>query len=161
MEHRFEYEFSAAFIGTALKRDMLWRGVYGTLAMLGIVAVLYVWSGQPRTTTLLVVGFGVVVMLLALYLVWRRAKRQLFDLWSNQSPDHVMAIALDDDGFDVAVGTSTSRYEWQGLRRLWRYDDVWLIEVVKNVSIFFPPSIPSEATRAYIVERCKNAGVRV
>jgi len=72
-----------------------------------------------------------------------------------------MVFRFDDDGFDVVVGSATNRYAWRGMRRPWRYPDVWLLEIVKNMSVFFPPQAASDEVQAYVVKRCRDAGVGV
>lgn len=160
--HELRFTFDEAFLRAALKRDLAWRGVYATLIFVVLLGLLWLWQGgMPSPLTLGVLGAGVVIVWVLLYRVWRVSARRIFELWSQQSPDRTMVFRFDDEGFDVEVGSATNRYAWQGLRRLWRYPDVWLLEIVKNMSVFFPPQAASEEVRAYVVERCKAAGVRV
>ena len=67
---------------------------------------------------------------------------------------------LHPDAIEVKMPNGTARHEWKGLRRLWRYHDIWLIEIVKMQSVLFPSTAPQEA-RDYVVERCTEAGVRM
>ena len=73
----------------------------------------------------------------------------------------IQTTELDDEGFSVVHESSRSHFTWQGLRRLWRYDDVWLVEILKMQSVFFPPDQVREEVRDYILERCRAAGIRV
>ena len=107
------------------------------------------------------------VLLGAVMIVWRfyalleKVARRVFDLWTKQSPGGVIRYELDDEGFSVVLENGNSRFSWEGLRRLWRYHDVWLVEILKMQSVFFPPDQAPEEVREFIVERCQAAGVRV
>ena len=100
---------------------------------------------------------------IACTLAWKlhTASRRIFEFWSKQSPGRSIRYVLDDEGFDVQLEHSSARYTWKGLRRLWRYSDVWIVEIVKNLSVFFPPDAVPAEVREYVVERCRDAGVRV
>ena len=104
------------------------------------------------------IGFIVSALVVGLKLL--SAAKRVDALWAIQSPDRSILMRLDDDGFDVVTGSSDARYEWKALRRLWRYPDVWAIEIVRRFSVLFPPDAASDEVRAYIVERCEAAGVR-
>lgn len=160
VRHEFEYAFDEAFLRTALKRDLFWRGVYATAALGLVLLGVWLWLGRVTPTILAILGVGVLVLWALLYRLWRKAARGILELWTRQSPDRIQRFRLDDEGFEVCMGASTSRYTWKGLRRLWRYGDVWLIEIVKNMSVFFPPDAPSDAAKDFLVERCREAGVR-
>lgn len=160
MRHEFQYTFDEPFLRTALKRDIAWRGAYAMIAFALLLAGVWLWTRQLSPLTLAIVGAGVVLLWGLLYRAWCLGAVRLVELWSKQSPDRVMAFRLDDEGFDVDVGSAHARYTWAGLRRLWRYSDVWIIEIVKNLSVFFPPEAASEEARAFIVERCEANGVR-
>lgn len=160
MEHEFTFSFDEAFLGDALRRDLVWRGVYASLALLAVLAVLWLWMGHLDLSVLLIVGGGLLLLWVLLYRTWRSAARRVDQLWVKQSPDRTITYRLDHEGFEVVVGSATARHAWEGLRRLWRYSDVWLIEIVKNMSVFFPPDQAPEEARAYILERCRAHGVR-
>ncbi len=161
MRHEFQFTFDIAFIKAALRRDVLWKGYVRGGAFL-VVAVIMRWvygHWEPLITGALVLG--------SIFIVWRfhshlgTIARRVFDMWTKLSPAGVIRLELDDEGLSVVHENSRSRFAWQGLRRLWRYDDVWLVEIVKMQSVFFPPDQVREEVRNYIVERCRAAGVRV
>ena len=161
MRYEFQYTFDEPFLRTALKRDIAWRGVYAMIAFAAILLGMWLWTRELTPLVLGIVGVGVVFVWALLFRAWRLGAARVVELWTKQSPERVMAFRLDDDGFDVDVGSAHTRYTWAGLRRLWRYSDVWIIEIVKNLSVFFPPEAAPEEARAFIVERCKANGVRV
>ena len=159
--HTFTYTFDEAFVRAALRRDVLWRGVYASAALLVVLGLTWLWAGRLGV-------LEVAIVLIALVLLWAILLRQLrsgaarlVELWTKQAPDRAMTFRLDDDGFDVVLGASSSRHTWKGMRRLWRYPDVWILEIVKNLSVFFPPDEASDEVRAYIVERCRANEVRL
>ena len=106
------------------------------------------WSDMALGTIL-------VVMVLVLIML----ERKVFEIWLKQSPNRRLTYRLDDDAIVVETESGNARYEWKGLRRLWRYGDVWLIEIVRNMSVFFPTSAP-EAVREFVVSRCREAGIK-
>ena len=85
----------------------------------------------------------------------------VFRMWQQQSPSGTIRYELDDEGYTVQLDNANTRHAWQGLRRLWQYPDVWLIEIVKNQSTFFPPDAASPEIQEYIRERCRAGGARV
>ena len=161
MRYEFRFEFDAAFIYTALKRNVFWKAALFNGLLLGILVLSRLWIGSFAP---LVVGVTIGAMILAtlrLHFVLRTGARRVYDLWSKQTPEHVIIWQLDDEGFKVDMDATSSSFEWKGLRRLWRYRDVWILEIVKNMSVFFPPDAAPEEVREYIVARCIDAGVRV
>ena len=160
MQREFEFGFDEAFIRNAMRRDMIERGLIATglLTAAGLAACLldgFDWAYVA------IMGTGIAVVWALLLRVLRKGAQRVLEFWTQQSPEGVVRWRLEEDAFQVQVGTSSSRYAWQGLRRLWRYPDVWIVEIVKNLSVFLPPDALDDETRAYIEERCRNAGVRV
>lgn len=139
---------------------MVWRGWAGA----GLFIALAAWarlSWGYWTPFSIVALIGVPVVFCAvLWKLWRAAAKTL-ELWQVQAPNRVMRIELDDDGFQVLLGKSENRFEWQKIRRLWRYDDVWMLEIVRMRSVFFPPEHVDQDTLDFIVERCQHFGVVV
>ena len=41
--HTFEFRFDEAFVRRALRRDWMWRGIRGAVAMLAILAGILLW----------------------------------------------------------------------------------------------------------------------
>ena len=159
--HEFEFAFDVDLIRRALRRDLVWKAILPIvlLAGLAVASRLYLGAWNPVSTAACAVGAVVIAGV-----VWRALavhSRRVYDIWLKQSPSGRMTFRLDDTGFDVALENSQSRYEWRGLRRLWRYPDVWIVEIVKNVSVFFPPEAVPEDARRFLVARCEEAGVRI
>lgn len=161
MRHSIEFEFDVPFIRAGLRRDFAWRAALLAGLMAGLLLASRLWLGVFHPFLLAAVGAGTAVVLLRLHLAFRSAAQCTYELWSRQSPSRRIRFELDDEGFRVVLDQSNVRYEWRGLRRLWRYPDVWIVEIVKHLSVFFPPGAASEEARAYVVERCRAAGVRV
>ena len=88
------------------------------------------------------------------------ATKRTLELMTKTSPDRRMCFEVDDDGVTVRLGESRSRYAWGDLRRLWRYHDVWLLEIARMSSLLFPVRRASQAMQEFIVARCEAAGVR-
>ena len=84
-----------------------------------------------------------------------RSSNQAF-LWNTDTKkatpidgsENLGASVFSLDGETLFTGRTTSS------------SDIWLLEIVKNVSVLFPSSAP-QAARDYVVERCREAGVRV
>ena len=161
MKYEFQFEFDASFIYTALKRDVFWKAALFSGLLLGILFAsrLGIGSFEP-----LVVGVSIgaiALICVRLHMALRSGSRRVYELWSKQSPEHIIIWRLDDEGFKIDMVGSASGFEWKGLRRLWRYKDVWILEIVKNMSVFFPPDAAPKEVREYVVDRCIEAGVRV
>lgn len=161
MSHQFEFTFDPDFIRAALRRDVLWRGyvLAGLLLILALVArfLLGIWNLTLTTS----------FVLASVFIIWlfhrllRGIATRVCNMWTTQAPDGVIRYELDDDGFNVVTTNSRARFEWQYLRRLWCYEDVWLLEIVKMQSVFFPPDQAPAAAMDFIVERCRAADVRI
>ena len=161
MKHEFQFTFDVPFIKAALRRDLLWKGYVLGGIMVALALVMHLLYGTVY------IWFTATLLFMAGFVIWRfhamltKISRRVFDLWTRQSPSGLIHYELDEEGFSVVLDQSRSRYHWEGLRRLWRYDDVWLIEIVKMQSTFFPTDQAPDKVREYIVERCRSAGVRV
>jgi len=110
---------------------------------------------------------GIVMAAALLIVVWRvasvfrRAIDATFELWLKQSPNRRLNFSVDDDGIVVSLEKGSSRYSWGDFRRVWRYSDVWILEIVKNRSVLFPiREAPAEMAN-YMVDRLRAAHVRV
>ena len=161
MHHEFEFSFDVSFIKAGLRRDLMWKGyvLAGMLLVLSWIMRMVQGFWEPITTCAFVLG--AVLVLWRFHCLLDRIAGRVFELWRDQSPDGVVRYELDDEGFSVVLEHGNSRFTWQGLQRLWRYNDVWLVEVVKAQSVFFPPDQAPAEVRDFIVERCQDAGVRV
>lgn len=160
MPHALVYTFDLDFLRVAMRRDYYWKGLYLIVAF----AVLYVAARllPGAGSNLLAYAIGATLPLFLVALLWmlRMSAKRTYELWKLQAPDEKLELSFDDDGFDVRFQAGSTRYEWSGIRRLWRYHDVWLIEVVKNVSVFFPPEAATPETLDFVVARCEEAGVK-
>jgi hypothetical protein len=125
-----------------------------------VVTVLLLLTGYTHLHDFVWVPGGAAFILVVMVIVLWLLERKVWTFWTLQSPNRRLTYRLDDDAILVETESGNARYEWKKLRRLWRYRDVWLIEVVKNMSVFFPPSAPEEI-KEFVVDRCREAGVRV
>ena len=160
MKHAFEFTYDIPFVKNALRRDLLWKGYLAAGIFIALIFVIR-WSYgyfDPVFTTAF--GIGSVVMVWRIHAVLDKGAKRVCELWDKLSSNRQIRYELDDEGFVIALQESRSRYEWSGLRRLWRYDDVWLIEIVKMQSAFFPPDQVSDEVKEYITQCCQKAGVR-
>lgn len=137
-KHTFTYAFDHAFIQRALRRDRNWRVIKLTITYAIIVpAIGFLLGWSDLMVTILIAGYFATAGILVFG--FYKAGKRVFDLWQRQAPSGQIRYELDDEGFRVLLEESQSRFSWQGLQRLWCYDDVWLLEIVKNQSAFFPP----------------------
>lgn len=158
--HSFEFNFDIPFIKAALRRDILWRGYVAAGGVVVVMVGLRLWSGVwSKWTTAILAGIALGAVI-AIHRVLNRIASRIHELWIQLSPSGVLRYELDPVGFTVIQGSSRSRFEWAKLRRLWRYDDVWLIEIVKMQSSFFPPREVDPEALEYIVDRFRAAGIR-
>jgi hypothetical protein len=161
MNPEFAFRFDRGLIRSALRRDYAWRPVVAILLLVGALVGHRAWAGHFDGLIVALVASGTIAVIGVFIVTFRGLVERTFQLWSRQSPSGNMRFVLDDEGFTVCMDQTTSRYHWQGLRRLWRYHDVWIVEIVKNQSVLFPPEAASAEKREFIVERCRRAGVRV
>ena len=159
--HEFRFRFDLPFVRAALRRDFVTKGA----VRVGVLAVILiggrVWIGSFEPPVVWIVALGMLVVTFQTRRLFHRSAARVYEFWCQQAPDHTILYRLDEEGFEVALDKARSRHSWVGLRRLWRYDDVWILEVVKDLSLFFPPAAASDEAREFLVERCRAAGVRV
>ena len=158
--HELEFTFDRRLIYTAMRRDVVWRlwlpPVVGGL----LCGWLYYLQGSIGSMFIWVAGSLTAVEIFLLVMI-RVSIVRTDQLWSTQAPDRRMRFSFDDEGFDVLLGESKTRYAWTSLKQLWRYPDVWLLEVVRMMSVFFPADAATPEVRAYISERCQAANIKV
>jgi len=158
----FSYTFTKRFLWDALKRDILWKlGVAVLIVLVAIAALGWALGVAPWRSPMLpaLIGgalAGVIVVPLKLRSIVARTD----SYWARLSPDRIIRYRLLPDAIEVEMPNGTARHQWHGMRRLWRYKDIWLLEIVKNTSVLLPADAPEEA-RAFVVERCREAGVRL
>jgi hypothetical protein len=163
--HEIRFRFDQRFFHDAFKRDHLWKGLslgLWALALFGLAAVV---GGAPAATLRDRFFLGAVAVTLVLVavlrlLAFRRAVRRTHELFRKQSPSGEVHFRLDDDGITIEMDHARNVQAWGGLRRLWRYPDVWLLEVVEDQSILFPARAASAEALAFLLERCRSNGVR-
>ncbi len=160
MVHEFEFRFDVPFVKNALRRDFLWRGyLMGGTFFVVMMGVMRLWFGHfdPMISTTCILG-SLAIAVSFHYKLGKYARR-VCEIWSKQSPSGIIRYELDEEGLTVRFDHAHSRFEWTGLRKLWCYSDVWLLEIVKMQSVFFPPEQVACEAKDYIRERCRAAGV--
>lgn len=157
----FQHTFTEQFLKDGMKRDVVWRlHAAAGAALVGMGAVAWLLGHPPWTPTMgIALAAGAFATVLIVPRKFRQLVRRAFALWEQQAPDHVVTYRLDHEAIEVITRNSRARHAWRSMRRLWRYDDVWLIEVVKMQSVLFPSDAP-EAARAFVVARFEEAGLR-
>lgn len=159
-EHR--HVFTRRFLWDAFKRDWLWRifaVVFGIDCLLA--AVLWLYGNPPwePPAATYVAGILIGAFIAPPVALWKIVG-SVYRHWKFESPDCIIDFRFHDDAIEVEMPSGSSRHEWKGLRRLWRYEDVWLLELVKMRSIVMPADMPREV-RDFVSERCRAAGVKV
>ena len=121
MQHEFQFTFQVDFIKAALRRDFLWKGylLAGLLLAMALGCHLSYGLAQAWLSLILIAMAGFVV--LRFRALPNTFAKRIFDLWSKQAPNGIVKYELDDEGFSVVLEASRSRFEWKGLRKLWRY----------------------------------------
>lgn len=158
--HEVSYAFDLALIRRGMRRDILWRAIYASLVFLfafGLCMVLLpdmLWLFGPA------LGFLSVFALLVLWFGYLKVSQRTLEFWTVQSPDRILRLGFHEEQLVVTTGSGSQRYAWNSMRRLWRYPDMWMFEVVKNVSVFMPPDAASHEVRDYIVRQCEAAGLK-
>ncbi len=162
----FSFRYDRAFVREGFRPDHRWRCLYaalyvGALGLLG--AFLFEpWSAAWRDPTFLSTLVLALVALEGLCAVrLRRSVTRTLALWQHEAPDGVLSFTLEPDALTVSTQNSRARHPWQELRRVWRYETVWLLEILRQHSVFFPAAAAPEEARRYLLERCREAGVRV
>jgi hypothetical protein len=162
---QMSYRFDRQFVRNGLKRDHFWRTVY-MLALFSVVVTIvlvYYWSADLHFLgpVLITASVGCVAIIAAALFRFHRAVKAVYEFFRKQSPSGVIQYQLDDEALIVEFDNGSSRFPWRDLRRLWRYPDVWLLEIVKGTSVLFPAAAASDEVKAYLVDRCRQAKVPV
>jgi hypothetical protein len=161
VRHTFSFRFDKAFIQRALRRDRNW-GVLKVLLLYAIAAPLVVFGLDAHSgLTYGILGGGFVATMTFVVALFAKAANSVHAIWLRQSPSLTIRYELDDDGFSIHMDHASSRFAWQGLRQLWRYPDVWLIEVVRKQSAFFPPEAVDAEALAFVERKCREGGAKV
>ena len=158
----FEFTFTETFIRNALKRDVIWRLVVLVLVFLmGVAAIAWLMGARPwELPTMPALVAGLIAGAIAIPLKFNSIVKRTFAVWERLAPDRTISFRLFAEAIEVKMPNGNARHEWRGMRRLWRYHDIWLLEIVKLNSVLFPSDAPQDA-RDYVVERCTAAGVRI
>ncbi len=161
--HEIRFRFDRDFIAAGLRRDFIWRAalMFAVLIATFAVVVIVVMDNRPTLLAMTIMAAGLGIVSARLLAAFRGGVERTYQLWVKQSPSMEVCYRLDDEAIHIELDHATSRYHWGEFRRLWRYSDVWLLEIVSMASVFFPaPAAPPDAC-AFLVERCRAAGVRV
>jgi len=161
MEHRFSYPFDVDLVREGLRRDFTDKWFW-SLGML-VVMFLASWMWAPSFPLYLLVAIVVVAPVLRwrIQLVLERTAKSVDSVWSQQSPSRSIRVQLDEEGIEMHMEKGYARHTWQGMRKLWCLEQVWLFELTGKHSLFFPPTAMNDEQRAFVIERCEAAGVRI
>lgn len=162
--HECAFVFDRDFIRRGLRRDHVWWSLYRVLfycALMALIGLYYGFAVFTAPAMLAILLMGLVAILGVSALVYRKAVDGTLEMLKRQSPDHSMRFVADDEHIAVHFEQGEQRYRWEDLRRIWRYPDVWLIEIVKNRSLLFPPLAASTEMKDFITERSRAAGLKV
>lgn len=166
VEYRFQFEFDRAFVRRGFLPNHRWRCLYIVLYIAFVAcagAFLFdPWSSAFRDPSFLaILALSLVVLLFLRFLALGRGVQRTCELWSREAPDRILDYHLTADGLTLTMKNAEVRRKWSDFRRLWRYEGVWLLEIVKNHSLFYPVDSAPEGASEFLVERFREAGVRV
>ena len=158
----FEHVFDKKFLRDALKRDIVWRLAAVVLFMLVGMAVVGWALGTPpwKAPVLPLLVGGAVAGLVVVPWKFNTIVRSTLALWVHGNPERKLTYRLGPEAIDIETPDSRASHRWKDFRRLWRYSDIWLLEIVKKQSVLFPSEAPEDA-RSYVVKRMREAGVRI
>jgi hypothetical protein len=162
MTHQATITFTPAIIHQAV-RHYWWRttGRHGLLWMtltFSGTAVLLVKGDRSW----LVGGLGTVSALLALsttclYVVsLRRA------LWKfNRMLSKSIHFTFTESEISSTSDLGSSKFSWRAIMEVWRFPDVWLLFVAKNIYFILPLAELDLSIQAFIADRVAHHGGRV
>ena len=161
--YEFRFQFTRDFIRAALRRPFISLATKFLAIVMALLAgiVFFMTGGHVNVVLVGVMAGGIAIIAAKLVFSFRASVDRTFELWEKQSPTHEMRFALDAESISIQLEHASNCYAWKDIKRLWRYSDVWLIEVATKASVLFPATEAPDDVKGFLVERCRAAGVRV
>ncbi|MEE9392946.1 MAG: hypothetical protein V3W41_10615 [Planctomycetota bacterium] len=163
--HDLKFQFDRQFLRNGLRRDHLWKGLIlvGSLFVILALGLSIGIFGDEANRSGLAWSLVLLICAAAAAARWLRFKRAVdhtYALWLRQSPSQTIRFRAGTDRLTVHLDSGEQSYAWSDLKQLWRHSDVWLFEIVRDVSVLFPPHAAADAMKDFILERCRENGVR-
>ncbi len=162
MEYRIIVTYGDRTINSAAKH--FWIKSQRLNLVIGPVVLLLAWglwfvSGGKSwlTATLIVLCLVLIIISIAVYFVYRHRSLRIFR--EMESPQATWKFT--DDSLSVESDIGRSEFKWQIIKKLWRFDDVWLLFYANQTYSTLPVADVPEEVKQFIVERVRSQGGKV
>jgi hypothetical protein len=108
-------------------------------------------------------GWGIVLWLLVVLVVWLIVRRVMRSKSGGQSPygEFDIIYRLADDGLHYSTPFSTGVYPYKVMQRLKRFPDLWVIYETRETVIPLPTDKLAPEVREFIVSKVREHGGKV
>jgi Ni/Fe-hydrogenase subunit HybB-like protein len=109
------------------------------------------------TATLIALCLVLIIVSIAVYFVYRHRSFKVFQ--EMESPQSTWRFT--DDAVSVESDIGRSEFKWQIIKKLWRFDDVWLLVYTNQTYSTLPIADVPEVAKQFIVDRVRSHGGKV
>jgi Mn2+/Fe2+ NRAMP family transporter len=162
MEHDIVVTYDQSIINSAAKH--FWMKSTSRHFLIGVAilaAAFALWfygrSQNWLTATLIALSFIYLFIAIALFFVVRRRSMKIFR--EMESP--TASWRFTQEGFSIHSDVGKSEFQWRILKKLWCFDDVWLLLYANQTYSTLPASKIPEETKAFIVQQVRLHGGEV
>jgi hypothetical protein len=127
---RYDFAFEATpQLGSAALKCLLWKrgGMAGPIALILLPILLLVLAWDPTWRTVAGVLGGAALMLLILFLLAVRHRRNVRNRFFLKAGSRAIRVVIDEEGVAVTSSLWETRLPWRMIERVWRCKDVALI----------------------------------
>lgn len=132
--------------------------IVGPIVLLLACGLWFVTGNESwLTATLIALCFVLIIVSIAVYFVYRYRSFRVFR--EMESPRATWRFT--DDAFSVKSDVGRAEFKWRIVKKLWRFDDVWLLLYTNHTYSTLPVEEVPEEVKQFIVDRVQSHGGKV
>jgi len=132
--------------------------IIGPIVLLLACGLWFVTGTMPwLTATLIALCCILIIVSIAVYFVYRYRSFKVFR--EMESPRATWRFT--DDAFSAESDIGRAEFKWRVVKRLWRFDDVWLLFYANQTYSTLPVADLPEDVKHFIVDRVQSHGGKV
>lgn len=162
MEHSIVVTYDESIINSAAKHfwmKSVSRHFIIGVVILGITCAFWLFSGDRNWITATLIALSVIYLFIAVCLFFVVRKRSMKIFREMESP--TASLRFSDEGFSIQSDVGRAEFKWRILKKLWCFDDVWLLIYANQTYSTLPASEIPEETKAFIVQQVRSHGGEV
>lgn len=161
MDYHITVTYNEQLINEAAKR--FWMRLVGRKFLLGVLIFLVacgLWFLDSKTWyTATLVALALIFLFIAVATFFVNRRRSLSIFREMESP--TASWRFTEENIAVESDVAKAEYKWNIVKKLWRFDDVWLLLYANQTYSTLPIADVPEEVKDFIVRKVRSTGGKI